>query len=310
MSEAREEILATPGKRRWGIDQRLEFIEFRLFWDGAIKRSDLMDRFGVSMQQASQDLAHYDRVATGNIAYDKKLKRFVAGEKFSPQIYQSNPDRYLIQLRAIEEGIVDLGETNIGYQPPVGAMPVPHRRVDGRILRRIVQAIRAKECLSIHYHSMNRKRPDALWRDISPHAFSYDGLRWHVRGYCHLESRFKDFVLSRFLNVGEGKAAEIYPIQDRDWREFFTIILVPNPELFENQQKTVALDYNMTDNKLFLRIRKALLWYFEKRLRLDIQSEDPKESPIIVQNGAAFRDAISHSNGEALSLEDAKHMLL
>ena len=31
---------------RWGVEQRLEFIEFRLFWEGHVNRSDLMDHSG------------------------------------------------------------------------------------------------------------------------------------------------------------------------------------------------------------------------------------------------------------------------
>ena len=34
---------------RWGVEQRLEFIEFRLFWEGHVNRSDLMDQFGVEL---------------------------------------------------------------------------------------------------------------------------------------------------------------------------------------------------------------------------------------------------------------------
>ena len=49
MGEERAEL-------RWGIEQRLEFIEFRLFWEGHVNRSDLMDQFGVSVNQASTDL--------------------------------------------------------------------------------------------------------------------------------------------------------------------------------------------------------------------------------------------------------------
>ena len=44
---------------RWGVEQRLEFIEFRLFWEGHVNRSDLMDQFGVSVNQASTDLNRY-----------------------------------------------------------------------------------------------------------------------------------------------------------------------------------------------------------------------------------------------------------
>jgi hypothetical protein len=44
---------------RWGVEQRLEFIEFRLFWEGHVNRIDLMDQFGVSVNQASMDLNRY-----------------------------------------------------------------------------------------------------------------------------------------------------------------------------------------------------------------------------------------------------------
>jgi hypothetical protein len=33
---------------RWGVEQRLEFIEFRLFWEGHVNRGDLMSAFGVT----------------------------------------------------------------------------------------------------------------------------------------------------------------------------------------------------------------------------------------------------------------------
>ncbi|PCG07421.1 WYL domain-containing protein, partial [Sphingomonas ginsenosidimutans] len=46
------------GLRR-GVESRLEFIEFRLFWEGHVNRSDLIDVFGVSINQASTDLNRY-----------------------------------------------------------------------------------------------------------------------------------------------------------------------------------------------------------------------------------------------------------
>jgi hypothetical protein len=41
---------------RWGVEQRLEFIEFRLFWEGHVNRIDVMQQFSVSVNQASSDL--------------------------------------------------------------------------------------------------------------------------------------------------------------------------------------------------------------------------------------------------------------
>jgi len=34
---------------RWGVERRLEFIAFRLLWEGHMNRGDLMDAFGVSV---------------------------------------------------------------------------------------------------------------------------------------------------------------------------------------------------------------------------------------------------------------------
>jgi len=281
-------------KRRWGTDQRLEFIEFRLFWDGTLNRSDIVDRFGVSQAQASTDIALYRELAPKNLDYDSSQKRFVATSKFEPKLFQPNADRYLIQMKAISDNVITVADTNIGALPATDAMPIPHRRVDPDILRRILHSIRDARGLKAFYHSMNAERPLPLWRDITPHAFAFDGLRWHLRAFCHLESRFKDFVLSRILDVGaeveRGKPGN----EDRHWHEFFEVIFVPNPKLAPEQRATVARDYEMKGGTLNLPVRRALLYYFNKRLRLDVAEkvDDPKETPIVLANRAEFQRAL------------------
>ena len=56
---------------RWGVHRRLEFIDFRLFWDGRLNRSDMAETFGISAQQASADIAQYERIAPQNLVYDR-----------------------------------------------------------------------------------------------------------------------------------------------------------------------------------------------------------------------------------------------
>ena len=53
----------TAAALKWGVERRLEFIEFRLFWEGSINRADLVEFFGVSVPQASKDLALYQERA-------------------------------------------------------------------------------------------------------------------------------------------------------------------------------------------------------------------------------------------------------
>jgi len=83
---------------RWGVEQRLEFIEFRLFWEGGINRSDITGFFGVSVPQASKDLTQYQELAPDNVRYDRSEKRYFATESFRPRFLKPDADRYLAQL--------------------------------------------------------------------------------------------------------------------------------------------------------------------------------------------------------------------
>ncbi|HLV59844.1 MAG TPA: hypothetical protein VKY51_00415, partial [Fredinandcohnia sp.] len=99
------------GSVRWGIERRLEFIEFRLFWDGHVNRSDLMAAFGISINQASADLNRYLGMAPGNMVYDKSARTYVRGDRFEPLFLRPDPARYLSQLRSISDGIATQEET-------------------------------------------------------------------------------------------------------------------------------------------------------------------------------------------------------
>jgi hypothetical protein len=253
------------------------------------------ERFGVSIAQASADLARYKELAPENLDYDASQKRFVSSPRLAPRLIEPNADRYLVQLKAIADQVITVADTNIGNEPPIDAMPIPHRRVDAGILRKLLFVIRRQRGVNAFYHSMNVKRPDPLWRAITPHALAFDGLRWHVRAYCHLETRFKDFILSRLLDLGEEIDPGKLAIDDRHWQEFFDAVLIPNPKLAKPQRETVARDYEMIDGLLCIPIRKALLYYFEKRLRLDVadKTDDPKEAPVVLKNKAEFQRALS-----------------
>lgn len=290
-----------PKRLRWAPEQRLEFIEFRLFWDGAVNRSDLMDRFGISEPQASKDLAAYRDLAANNIEYDSSKKRYVSGNPFRPVFFKPNPDRYLAQLKAISDGILDSSDTWIAVLPPSGVVPVPTRRIDAEVLRALVSAIRDQLAIHVEYQSMSREHPEPLWRWITPHAFGFDGLRWHVRAYCHRQSRFLDFVLGRVLRVAETGPAGAHSEDDLLWQEFFDVVLQPNPQLTEAQRRGVARDYGMSDDELVVSVRSALLYYFNKRLRFDVGDalDGPHERPVVIANRSEFDAAMLKATARA-----------
>src|SRR5262249_8571495 len=143
-----------PKRVRWGVEKRLEFIEFRLFWEGGINRADIMERFGVSVPQASKDLSLYEEKAPGNLVYDRRQKRYFAAPDFKPVFLKPEADRYLAQLRSLSHHVVSPEETWLSDMPPADAMPIPHRRVEVKVLRALLSAVRRGRAIEILYQSM------------------------------------------------------------------------------------------------------------------------------------------------------------
>lgn len=282
---------------RWGVEQRLEFIEFRLFWEGSLNRADIVDYFGVSVPQASKDLTLYQERAPGNIRYDKRNKRYVAAEKFILRFLNPDPYVFLAQLRSVAEGAVPSHESWIARLPEADVALTPERRIDIEMLRKVLGAVRGKSSIEIFYQSMNKQRPDPVWRRISPHAFGHDGFRWHVRAFCHLEHKFKDFLLPRILSArNEGERGEASNA-DWLWNNYFDIIIGAHPGLTESQKKVVEKDYGLESGEGVLSVRYAMLFYVLKRLGLlgDAAQEDPRTQHIVALNKDEVQNALKKS---------------
>ena len=116
------------------------------------------------------------------------------------------------------------------------------------------------------YQSMRRPSPMARW--IAPHALAFDGLRWHVRAWCHENGEFRDFVVSRVQRVDAARQARITADADQWWNTYVDIRLRPRSTLTEAQKFAIQSDYGMTDDLLTLRCRKALAFYLLRQLQL------------------------------------------
>ncbi|RWD48641.1 MAG: transcriptional regulator [Mesorhizobium sp.] len=271
---------------RWGVEQRLEFIEFRLFWEGSINRADIKQCFGVSIPQASKDLTLYQERAPGNMDYDNRSKCYVAADKFVLRFLDPDPYVYLAQLRSVAEGTVPAHDSWIATLPSADIALTPARDIEIEVLRRVLDAVRESASVDIFYQSMNRSRPDPIWRRITPHGFGYDGFRWHARAYCHLEYRFKDFLLPRILEVGGKETPGATGEQDWHWNNYFDVIVGPHPDLTESQKKVVAKDYGFDHGNGILSVRYAMLFYVLKRLGLlgDATKQSARTQHIVTVN--------------------------
>jgi len=256
---------------KWGVERRLEFIEFRLFWEGGVNRSDIIEMFDVSVPQASKDLTLYQERAPLNAIYDKSAKRYVASSEFRPCFLKPDAGQYLNQLRSVSEQILEPSASWIAHLPPYGGPPIPVRGVVTETLRTVVAAIRSNHAIEVLYQSISS--PEPRWRWIAPHAIGFDGFRWHVRAFCEADRTFKDFLLSRILGTKGSHPSPVVPDEDADWNEHITLEIGPHPDLSDSQKRVIELDYGMRDGRASIPVRKALRYYAMRRLGLDI---DPK----------------------------------
>ena len=269
---------------KWGVERRLEFIEFRLFWDGGVNRADIIDMFDVSVPQASKDLTLYQERAPHNAIYDKSAKRYIASDQFQPCFLKPDPAEYLNQLRSVSEGILDKSHAWIGQFPPSDTAPTPVRGMSAETLRAVIAAMRQSEAIDVKYQSLSR--PEARWRWVAPHAIGFDGFRWHIRAFCKTDQTFKDFLFSRILETRGTRVSGVTGDADADWHEQIILEIGPHPELSDTQKKVIALDYGMRGGKANIPVRKALLYYALKRLGLDTDpaARRPQDQQIVLLN--------------------------
>jgi hypothetical protein len=269
---------------RWSVERRLAFIEDRLFWLGETNRADLVRQFGVSLGQASADIARYLALSPRGVAYDKSAKRYVAGDDFKPALAAPDANRLLGELHLVDRGILSDEDTLLGGTPPFDATPVPERKIDAVVLRAVLRAIRAGAAIDVLYQSMSR--PEPLHRTIEPHALAYDGFRWHARSFDRGSTEFRDFVLGRIAKPKPAGQAGSKPESDTDWRTFIELVIAPHPRLTSAQARAIAIDYGIRGRSTVLKVRRALLFYALKRLGLDVAPETrtPNEQHIVLVN--------------------------
>ena len=254
---------AEPKGLSWGLESRLQFIDFRLRWERRINRMDLTEHFGISVPQASLDISKYMELAPSNLTYDRSSKTYTAAQSFHPLYQRSSAQRYLAELLATKMGIVEPTASFIGSAPETDWAPSPWRTINEQTVEAVVRAIRL----------------------LSPHALGNDGFRWHMRAFCHKRQRFSDFVLARILRIDGFEATQVDSNQDSHWQTVLTLVLAPHPDLPAAKKRVLELDYGMEDGEVKLPCRQAFLYYTLRRLGLHTkEAPDPLAQQITLKN--------------------------
>lgn len=269
-------------KAKWSQEKRLTFIDFRLYWERQINRSDLTDFFKISIPQASLDIAKYNETAPGNAVYDASAKVYRSSGNFKPAFAAVSTDQYLADLLALNQKTLPIDDTFIGWQPSYSVVPRPTRSVPSDILLTLIQSIRQQRMLKVKY--LSKKDTSPIHRDISPHAIAHDGQRWHVRAYCHINDEFRDFVIARFIKATISEEGGVAADNDKAWFNILKLVLTPDPQLSEAHKKALAHEYGMSNQELTLECRQALLFYIERQLGFHRgENRDPNEYPLTLK---------------------------
>jgi len=61
------------------------------------------------------------------------------------------------------------------------------------------------------------------------------------------------------------------------------------------RQEVVAQDFAIVDGRVVVPVRRAMMYYFGKRLRLDLASSNSRETPVVGANREEFDSALSEA---------------
>jgi predicted DNA-binding transcriptional regulator YafY len=276
-----------PSEIKWATRQRLQFIETTAYYTGIISRSALAQAFGISDPAATKDLKLYNELAAGNLTYEPSVFGFIPCDNFTEIFADLTPQAVLSMLahNLTVSGNPSANEQVYGIQ--VESLPLPSRLPEKAVLAQIIRAIKSGGQLSVNYHSLS-SRESSEQRVIEPHALINNGLRWHIRAYSHDTYDFRDFVLSRIKQASLlNKSAESSPDYDDDWTEMANIKLQAHPKLNEKNRLTLNHDYNMVNDRIELKVRRALVAYVLQRMSVDTTADhslNPNAYQLVVEN--------------------------
>lgn len=262
------------------VKDRYFFIELLAWWEGSIGYKQLMAQFGITRQQASEDLKIYNKNYSENLYHVTKPSIYKPTQDFSPKFISDDVNQYLHWFLYGE-----LKRQLLVNASGVCKLALPIRDVSPEVIRKLVVGIREKKRLEVDYVSLSNPETDG--RIFHPQTFVNAGLRWHVRGYCEKAQDYRDLVLSRFRNDAEILGDSDKDIkEDSAWQTSLEIILQPDPRLSPAKQEVLANDYQMKNGQLIIHTRAALANYLLHELQVNIKMLDgtPEAQQLVLVN--------------------------
>lgn len=247
--------------------ERLAFIDFRLYFLGEVRRVDVMERFNIGPAGATRDFKFYRQLAPTNIQLEPRSKAYVLGPKFCP-LFHHVPERVLTMLsRNYGIGVETVSDPLLPCEVPSSlSRPVIE------ILATITRAIHRRKPVHIRYCSIESGFSE---RVLVPLALVDSGLRWHIRAFDRKHQQFRDFVITRIESaeiVEDGSVSKNECLDvDIQWTRIVELKLVPHPD--HGRPEIVRMDCGMSDKPLVRRVRAAHAGYLLQLWNVDCSSD-------------------------------------
>ncbi|PCJ15212.1 MAG: WYL domain-containing protein [Gammaproteobacteria bacterium] len=291
--------------------ERFRLLEIISLWEGRLTTATLRNAFGISRQQASKDINTYLKdIAADNLNYDKSLKCYVPTDDFKPVFTSGQASEYLTWLQTQQQCVALLGGQSTPSPQFTEIISLQSHAISPEILRPLIAAIRNQGTLQADYISLSSQRIKT--RTLTPHTLVNNGIRWHVRAYCHDQEEFRDFVISRFQNTPQAHIAldtesssRSSKDQDHQWQQQVTLQIIPNPKLSQIQQQIIAKDYGMHDHQLTLTTKAALVQYCLQHFRIDLNAHDTRTSNSSTSNTSTSNNSTQSALAQPIVLANA-----
>lgn len=282
-------------QEKYEVLMRLRAIELIAFWEGKLNTQHLTSRFGITRQQATNDIKRYvTQYNTTGLEYSLEQKGYLPTQAFKPVLTQGHINEYMDMLSGLVSQTIPV---TLIQEPHIAAVQLPDRSVKPGVVRQLIQACRKQQALKITYASMNNPTPHE--RILSPHSLIYSGFRWHVRGYSHEREEYRDFVISRISKIiTKEQAGYIGSEQDSQWHEEIELNIVPNQHLSQAQQTLIANDFAMKKGVLSLKVKKALVHYTLQRYQVgitEVEQKQVQQYPLILSTQHALENELFFS---------------
>jgi len=242
---------------------RLAFVDFKLFYTGALSRIDIMNEFDVSEITASRVISRYRESRKDNILYDPKSKKFeLVIEKYNPLVNFKAKDSLSMLANGFDKNYLVKGRGILPFES-IGFIQHP---LNNDFVAIITRAIFAGKKIKCKYNSATSDNLNT--RTLSPLVILYDGRNWIFRAY-HEDSdgavKYKNFNFSRAIEVSSIDESIDYEhglAYDELWNVMLPIEIEFSSLLSETKKDEIRRDFGIKDgaDKVLMTERAAFIW--------------------------------------------------